>query len=89
MRHASPEDIKKIESVIIQLRGMRELRERSIGHFYYKGINVIHFHVDGESLYADIGNLRLKVDTSPVSSENHRIVEEIREYMNQISMMKK
>ncbi|WP_156778541.1 hypothetical protein [Thermoplasma acidophilum] len=44
------------------LRMIGGIREKTPGHFYYKRKNIIHFHVDGSSVFADVGNDRILVN---------------------------
>ncbi len=62
MRHATIEDINDHGKLIESLRIIRGIKEKAPGHFYYKGKSVIHFHIDGNSVFADVGNDRILVD---------------------------
>jgi hypothetical protein len=86
MRHAGLEDLKPIESLLMEIRKVKELKERTPGHFYYKGKNIIHFHVDNGDIYADIGDLRLKVDYTQDSEFSNNILANMLDYMQKISM---
>ena len=61
MKHATADDLIEHALLLERLRSMNGIHERTPGHFYYKGINVIHFHVDGSNIFADIGRIRLPV----------------------------
>jgi hypothetical protein len=54
MRHASSEDLEAIAELVAALRGMDGLREKSPGVFYRRSKAFLHFHVDGDDLFADV-----------------------------------
>ena len=54
MRHARPEALDQLEAVLPSLRALPGLNERSRGVFYCKSKVFLHFHEDGEDLFADI-----------------------------------
>ena len=62
MRHTKPEDLIPIMYVIEKIRKFDCLKEKSPGSFYYRSKNVIHFHVDKESYFCDIGNSRYELN---------------------------
>ncbi len=61
VKHASMEDLKGHHSLLMSIRAIRGIQERTPGHFYYRGKSVIHFHTDNTHIYADIGDRRVIV----------------------------
>ena len=66
MRHARPEDLDRLEPLLVRLRAFPTLTERSRGVFYRKSRAFLHFHADPAGLFADVraadGFERIKVD---------------------------
>jgi N-acetylglutamate synthase-like GNAT family acetyltransferase len=54
MRHATTTDLDRLEPLLAQLRTMKTLRERSRGNFTRKSRAFLHFHADGDQLFADV-----------------------------------
>ena len=54
MRHARTEDLDRIEPVLVQLRGIEGLTEKSRGVFYRRSRACLHFHADGDDICADV-----------------------------------
>jgi hypothetical protein len=54
MRHARPEALDRLEPLLVSLRALPGLNERARGVFYRKSKAFLHFHEDGEDLYADV-----------------------------------
>ena len=57
MRHARPDDLDPLAALLVDLRAIDGLTERSPGTFYRGSQAFLHFHVDPTGLFAD-----LKVD---------------------------
>ena len=53
MRHARVGDMAPLHDLIAALRLLEGLGERKPGIFYRKSRAFLHFHVDGEQLFAD------------------------------------
>jgi hypothetical protein len=68
VRHATQEDLDRLEALLTELRGLTELRERKRGNFSRGSRAFLHFHEDAGDIYADVrlaGDFeRMKV-TSP------------------------
>jgi hypothetical protein len=66
VRHARPEDLDRLEPLLVRLRAFPTLTERSRGVFYRKSRAFLHFHADPAGLFADVraadGFERIKVD---------------------------
>jgi hypothetical protein len=54
VRHATQEDLDRIEALLAELRKIRELRERTRGYFSRGSRAFLHFHEDAGDLYADV-----------------------------------
>ena len=54
MRHARPEDLDRLEDVLVQLRTLPGLIEKTRGVFYFKSRAFLHFHEDPKGLFADL-----------------------------------
>ena len=53
MRHARDEDLAPLAALIEEVRALSGLREKKPGVFYRGPRAFLHFHVDGETLWAD------------------------------------
>ena len=80
MRHAKPEDIVSVSGLLGRVRIIEGIREKTPAHFYFRGTNVLHFHVDDGIIYCDIGTKRLKV--GPESFD--MIISSVMEMMKEI-----
>jgi hypothetical protein len=54
MRHATPADLDRLEPLLSRLRELEALRERKRGNFARNSRAFLHFHADGEELFADV-----------------------------------
>lgn len=54
MRHITPARLGTIEELLVRLRGIDGLVERSPGVFYVRSRAFLHFHEDGDDVYADV-----------------------------------
>ena len=54
MRHATPEDLDRLEAVLAELRTLPTLRERKRGSFSRGSRAFLHFHEDAGDLYVDV-----------------------------------
>lgn len=54
MAHAKPENLKDLETLLMELRKNLALKEKSFGCFYHKGKGVLHFHIQGDRFYAHV-----------------------------------
>jgi hypothetical protein len=62
MRHATAQDLDRIEPLLEQVRALGVLKEKTRGCFYLKSRGFLHFHADPAGLFADIGDDRVRVD---------------------------
>jgi len=68
VRHATHEDLDRIEALLAELRKIRQLRERKRGYFSRGSRAFLHFHEDAGALYVDVkldGAFRRMRVTSP------------------------
>lgn len=84
MRHARIGDLTQITQLLEEIRNIEMLKEKQPTHFYFKGKNVIHFHIDDNEIFADIGNMRFKVNIPVDADQVDRIKAKIKEYMGEI-----
>ena len=54
MRHATPEDLDRVEALLAELRKLPQLRERKRGYFSRGSRAFLHFHEDAGDLYVDV-----------------------------------
>jgi hypothetical protein len=54
VRHATQEDLDRLETLLAELRTFPELRERKRGSFSRGARAFLHFHEDTDELYADV-----------------------------------
>ncbi len=54
MRHARADDLEPLEPMLTQLRGLDGMVERTPGAFYRKSKGFLHFHIDGDDVWADV-----------------------------------
>lgn len=54
MRHATQEDLDRPEALLVELRGLPQLRERKRGYFSRGSRAFLHFHEDAGDLYVDV-----------------------------------
>jgi hypothetical protein len=54
VRHATPEDLDRAETLLVELRKLPQLRERKRGYFSRGSRAFLHFHEDAGHLYVDV-----------------------------------
>jgi hypothetical protein len=54
VRHATPEDLDRVEALLAELRALPQLRERERGRFSRGPRAFAHFHEDAGDLYVDV-----------------------------------
>jgi len=89
VKHAKPEDLENIESLLMQIRTINNLKEKQLGHFYFKGINIVHFHIDNSRIFIDIGDSRTEIVFTGDVIQMDNILIKIKEYMQEVSLRKK
>lgn len=73
MKHAGPDTLRSLDSLLAGIRALPGLTERKPGIFYRKAQAYLHFHEDPAGLFADI---KLGVDgfsRFPVNTEAERL----------------
>jgi hypothetical protein len=86
VRHATDEDLNRLEPLLEALRRTPGLRERRRGSFSRGSRAFLHFHADGGDFYADVrldeSFERVKV-TNP--TEHEELLSRIREVLDRSS----
>jgi hypothetical protein len=54
MRHLTPGRLPDIDGLLAELRRVDGLQERTPGIFYVRSRAFLHFHEDGDDIYADV-----------------------------------
>jgi hypothetical protein len=54
VRHATQEDLDRLEVLLAELRRLEQLRERKPGSFSRGSRAFLHFHEDAGDLYVDV-----------------------------------
>jgi hypothetical protein len=54
MKHAGQATLEALDDLLIQLRALGGMREKSRGVFYLRSKAFLHFHEDPTGLYADL-----------------------------------
>jgi hypothetical protein len=54
VRHATREDLDQLESLLAELRGLPQLRERKRGYFSRGSRAFLHFHEHAGDFYVDV-----------------------------------
>ena len=72
MKHASEKTLDTINSLLDQIRPLPGLKERKPGIFYRKSKAFLHFHEDGDSIYADVRLQGPEFQRFPVTAKNEQ-----------------
>jgi hypothetical protein len=54
MKHAGPDAVATLEPLLVRIRPLDGLRERTPGTFYRRANAFLHFHEDPAGLFADV-----------------------------------
>lgn len=68
VRHATQEDLDRLEPLLVELRKLPQLRERKRGSFSRADRALLHFHEDAGDLYVDV-RLDTKFQRMKVTSD--------------------
>jgi hypothetical protein len=71
VRHATQEDLDRLEALLAELRKLPQLRERKRGYFSRGSRAFLHFHADAGDLYVDV-KLGGKFERMRVTSHNEQ-----------------
>jgi hypothetical protein len=86
VRHATQEDLDRLETLLVGLRRLPQLRERKRGYFSQGSGAFLHFHEDAGDLYVDVRLSsefqRMKVTSR---SEQARFLLQVREALQPTS----
>ncbi|MGP6207204.1 hypothetical protein ACNF42_04120 [Cuniculiplasma sp. SKW3] len=88
MKHSTKEDLLNLRDLLEELRKIEKIKEKSYGHFYYRGKGLLHFHTDSGKLYADFLNERIELGyiENPSWEKKNELLLKIRKYViNDIS----
>ncbi|MDP2259847.1 MAG: hypothetical protein Q8J89_09050 [Caulobacter sp.] len=72
MKHAGPAALDRLEPLLVQIRTLPGLVEKSRGVFYRKGKAFLHFHEDPAGLFADVRFVGAEFDRVRVETEAER-----------------
>ena len=80
MKHAGPGAVDALEDLLVQLRAIAGMHEKSRGVFHLRSKPFLHFHEDPSGLYADLRAgadfERFKVDAL---AQQQALVQSVRE----------
>ena len=71
VRHATQEDLDRLEPLLVELRKLPQLRERKRGSFSRADRALLHFHEDADDLYVDV-RLDTKFQRMKVTSQTEQ-----------------
>ena len=72
MRHITDARLDGIDTLLDQLRAIDGLTERKRGVFYRKSKAFLHFHEDGDDVYADVRLDGVEFDRRRVSTNTEQ-----------------
>lgn len=73
MKHASATTIAAIAPLLEKIRLLPGLKEKKTGVFYRKSRAFLHFHEDGNNIYADVRLQEPDFQRLPVTTLNEQI----------------
>ncbi|MGP6239843.1 hypothetical protein ACNF40_05450 [Cuniculiplasma sp. SKW4] len=84
MKHSTEEDLINLHDLLENIRKIEKIKEKSYGHFYYRGKGLLHFHTDSGKLYADFLDERIELGyiETPSREKKNELLLKIREYVN-------
>jgi hypothetical protein len=84
MRHARQDDLEQLAPLLEQLRALDGLVERTPGSFYRKSSGFLHFHIDGDDVYADVKLDGKEFERTRVTTktEQRALVTSVRKVLN-------
>ena len=54
MKHAGAATLALLDDLLVEVRKLPQLREKSPGSFYFKSKGYLHFHEDPAGIFADV-----------------------------------
>jgi hypothetical protein len=72
VRHARADALDQLEPLLVDLRTVPGLREKSRGTFYLRSRAFLHFHEDPAGLFADLRGASGDFDRYPVNTDDER-----------------
>lgn len=72
MKHAGPAALDRLEPLLVQIRSLPGLIEKSQGVFYRQGKAFLHFHEDPAGLFADVRFEGAEFERLRVETEGER-----------------
>ena len=54
MKHAGAATLGLLDDLLVEVRKLPQLREKSPGSFYFKAKGYLHFHEDPAGIFADV-----------------------------------
>ena len=54
MKHAGAATLGLLDDLLVEVRKLPQLREKSPGSFYFKSKGYLHFHEDPAGIFADV-----------------------------------
>ncbi len=69
MKHAKMQELEFLADLIDFVRSLDRVREKSPGHFYFRGKNILHFHIQDNSICADTPLERINVGTALIPNQ--------------------
>ena len=72
MKHATAATLDQLEPILVKLRTIPGLKEKSRGCFYRKSKSFLHFHEDLAGFFADIDD-GTEFKRMPVNSESEKM----------------
>lgn len=74
MKHAGAAALDALEPLLVELRALPGLKEKSRGTFYRRSQAFLHFHEDPAGLFADLRCVGGEFDRFRVEDETERAV---------------
>jgi hypothetical protein len=72
MKHISPERLQSLQDLLASIKTINGLREKKSGVFYRKSAAFLHFHEEGELVFADLKRDGKNFSRLPVSTVRQR-----------------
>ena len=72
MKHASEKTINSLAPFLEEIRSLPGLKEKKPGIFYRKSKAFLHFHEDGDKVYADVRLKEPDFERFPTTTEEEQ-----------------